>query len=78
MRFAWRAALGRVPTEKETAILAKTLDAQLLTYTQDKAAAAALVKIGDLPRPAGVNESELAAWTAVGNVILNLNETISN
>jgi Protein of unknown function (DUF1553)/Protein of unknown function (DUF1549)/Concanavalin A-like lectin/glucanases superfamily/Planctomycete cytochrome C len=78
LRFAWRTALGRAPGEQEIAILAKTLEAQLLTYNEDKAAAAALVKIGDLPRPAGVNESELAAWTAVGNVLLNLNETITN
>ena len=78
LRFAWRTALGRIPTEKETAILAKTLDAQLLTYNQDKTAAAALVKIGDLPKPEGINESELAAWTALGNVLLNLNETITN
>ena len=26
----------------------------------------------------GINESELAAWTALGNVLLNLNETITN
>ena len=59
-------------------ILAKTLEAQLLTCNQGKTAAAALVKIGDLPKPEGINESELAAWTALGNVLLNLNETITN
>ena len=37
---------------RRSAILAKTLDTQLATYTQDKAAAAALVKVGDLPKPA--------------------------
>ncbi len=78
LRFAWRAALGRVPAEKEIEILTKTLDAQLVTYNQDKAAAAALVKIGDLPKPEGIDDSELAAWTALGNVLLNLNETITN
>ena len=48
------------------------------TYAQDKAAATALVKVGDLPKPAELDDSELAAWTAIGNVLLNLNETISN
>ena len=31
-----------------------------------------------LPRPEGLDVSELAAWTAVCNVILNLNETVTN
>ena len=78
LRLAWRLALARPPSEKEIAILAKTLEAQLATYTQDPAAAAALVKIGDLPKPANIADGELAAWTAMGNVLLNLNETITN
>jgi hypothetical protein len=78
LRFAWRTALGRVPAEQEISILAKALDAQLATYSQDKEAAAALVKVGDLPKPEGINDSELAAWTALANILLNLNETISN
>ena len=78
LRFAWRATLGRVPTDREIEILRKTLDAQLATYAQDKDAATALTKIGDLPNPEGINLSELAAWTALGNVLLNLNETITN
>ncbi len=78
LRLAWRLALARPPSEKEIAILAKTLETQLTTYTQDKAAATALVKVGDLAKPANTDDSELAAWTAMGNVLLNLNETITN
>jgi len=36
------------------------------------------VKIGDAPKPANTKDGELAAWTTVANVILNLNETITN
>jgi hypothetical protein len=78
LRYAWRLALARPPTEKELEILAKTLATQLSTYSQDKPAAAALVKVGDLAKPADVDDGQLAAWTVVGNVLLNLNETISN
>jgi hypothetical protein len=78
LRYAWRTALSHPPSEKEIAILAKTLEAQLLTYSQDKTAAGALTKVGDLAKPAGIDDSQLAAWTAVANVLLNLNETISN
>jgi hypothetical protein len=78
LTYAWRLALARPPAEHELAILDRTLQQQLATYKQDTGAAKKLVSVGDLPRPAGVDESELAAWMAVSNVILNLNETITN
>jgi hypothetical protein len=78
LRLAWRLALGRAPSEKELSTLAGLLETQLATYGQDKAAAEALLKVGDLPKPENFNASELAAWTALGNVLLNLNETITN
>jgi murein L,D-transpeptidase YcbB/YkuD len=78
LRYAWRTALSRSATDKEIAILGRTLETQLATYAQDKAAAAALVKVGDLAKPSELDDSQLAAWTAVANVLLNLNETISN
>ena len=78
LRYAWRTALSRPASESETAILGKTLQTQLATYAADKPAAAALVKVGDLAKPPGLDDSQLAAWTAVANVLLNLNETISD
>ena len=78
LEFAWRVALSRMPSEQERTILDRTLAKQLETYQQDKEAAKKLVSVGDLPRPEGLDVSELAAWTAVCNVILNLNETVTN
>ena len=46
-------------------------------YEADRAAAAALLGVGLAPRPADVDAAELAAWTAVGRALLNLNETIT-
>jgi Protein of unknown function (DUF1553) len=77
-RLAWRLALARNPSEAEHAILNRTLEDQLTTYRNDKEAAKKLVSVGDLPKPESLDDSELAAWIAVSNVILNLNETISN
>jgi len=76
--FAWRLALSRPPSKKERAILDRTLQQQLVTYRGDQEAAKKLVSVGDLARPENLDVSELAAWTAVGNVLLNLNETITN
>ncbi len=78
LNYAWRLALARQPSAEERAILERTLHEQLANYQEDKAGAEKLLKIGDLPVPEGFDMSELAAWTAVGNVILNLNETITN
>jgi len=78
LAFAWKLALARAPTDKERAVLDRTLQQQFATYQKDKEAAKKLVSVGDLPKPAGIDDSELAAWTALSNVILNLNETITN
>ena len=40
-------------------------------------AAEALVSVGISPRPKDVDAAELAAWTSVSRVLLNLNETIT-
>ncbi len=78
LALAWKLALSRVPSEEEHAILQRTLDRQLATYADDLDSAKRLASVGDLPKPAEVDVQQLAAWTALCNVILNLNETISN
>ena len=78
LRFAWRLALSRPPSKQEFAVLERALQQQLATYLADKDAAKKLVGVGDLPKSEGADDSELAAWTAVSNVLLNLNETITN
>ena len=78
LNFAWRLALARPPSDKERAVLERTLQQQLTTYRNDKEAAKKLASVGDLPKPKDIDDSELAAWTAIGNLLLNLNETITN
>jgi len=75
--FAFRACLAREPTEAESAILARVYDRQLARFRSDPAAAEAFLKVGETPRPTDVDPAELAAWTALGNVLLNLDETIT-
>jgi hypothetical protein len=75
--YAFRCALSRPPTDGELAVLKETYAAQQALYAADKSAAESLVSIGDSPRPADLDVKELAAWTAVANVILNLDETIT-
>jgi hypothetical protein len=53
------------------------LDQHLQTYRGDAKAAAELLKIGFAPVPSDVSTVELAAWTHVARVLLNLHETIT-
>ena len=74
---AFRHTLGRVPQSDEVLVLQKTYAQQLASFRQDSEAARALLKVGESPLPEKTDPAELAAMTAVANVLLNLNETIS-
>ncbi len=78
LQKAFRHTLGRAPQADEVALLEKTYERQLANFRADPAAAAALLKVGESPLPEKTDAVELAAFTAVANVLLNLNETISN
>ncbi|MBI5800437.1 MAG: DUF1553 domain-containing protein [Verrucomicrobia bacterium] len=77
LNYAWRLAVARNPSATERGIMEKTLGKQRELFAAEKPAAESLLKVGDFKNPDGTNATELAAWTAVANVILNLNETIS-
>jgi hypothetical protein len=66
-----------VPQPDEIAVLRRTYAQQLDNFTRDPEAAKELLRIGDSPLPLGAPPAELAALTAVANVLLNLNETIT-
>ena len=74
---AFRHTLGRVPEPDEVAVLHKTYEQQLTEFHQNPTAAKELLKVGESPAPEKVDSAELAAMTAVANVLLNLNETIT-
>jgi len=75
--FAFRLALSRAPSPAETAVLLKAHQQRLAKYQQDPPAAKALLSHGESPRNESLNEPDLAAWTAVMSLILNLDEAIT-
>jgi hypothetical protein len=77
MQWAWREALARAPRSDELATARTLLDRHIVEYRRDPQAAEALLKVGLLPRPTDLDAAELAAWTNVARVILNLHETIT-
>jgi mono/diheme cytochrome c family protein len=74
--FAFRACTSRAPTDKEKERLVKLFEEAKAEYKKDakKAEMMATDPIGPLPKDADV--AELAAWTTVGNVLLNLDEML--
>jgi len=76
IRWAWRQALGRPPRDEELAVAAALVDKHRTEYAVDPAAAQRLLAVGQQPLPNDADKIELAAWTSVARLILNLHETI--
>jgi hypothetical protein len=77
IQLAFRLALTRPPSPAEVQVLSKLFAQHMQQYQKDKAGAETLLRVGDRPVTAGLDAVELAAWTSVTRVILNLHETIT-
>lgn len=77
LEFAFRAALARPPTAREQGVLEGLLEQVRREYAADPASAGALVALGQTRSNPALPVGELAAWTGVANVILNLDETVT-
>ena len=74
---AFRLATARPPTPEERKILLDSLEAHLASYRSNRKSARELVSTGQSPVPKGLDPKEVAAYTAVASLILNLDETIT-
>jgi hypothetical protein len=72
--FAFRLAVAREPNDAELAVLRKAFAAQRDHYAKNKRAAASLVSAAASEK---MNIVETAAWIALANTLLNLDETIT-
>ncbi|MCC6821372.1 MAG: PSD1 domain-containing protein [Verrucomicrobia subdivision 3 bacterium] len=77
LTWAWRQVLSRTPRADELKTMEALLDQQLAAYRADPAAAQALLKIGQSLLPQAADSAEVAAWTNLARVLLNLHETIT-
>ncbi len=74
---AFRLATARQPSELELGILLRQYETQLAAFRVDGESAKKVLAVGERPVPNGLDAAELAAWTLVANVILNLDETMT-
>ena len=77
LKFAFRTATGRYPKPNELSVLLSNLNKGLARYHEDRAAAEKLLKVGESKADAALNPVEVAAYTGVMSLILNLDEVLS-
>ncbi len=77
LRFLFRLATSRLPEAVEQAELQALLQDQMKRFQADAKAAQQLINVGESRPDAALNPGELAAWTMVANLVLNLDEVVS-
>src|SRR5258706_7788717 len=77
LRLGFRLVTDRDPSAKELAVLRDALREQTAHYSGNREAAAKLVQVGESPVDPKMDTKELAAWTMVASVLLNLDEVIT-
>lgn len=77
LAYLFRLATSRLPDAGELSELRTALAGHLATYSADAKAAKELITVGESKPDEKLGAGELAAWTMVANLVLNLDEVIS-
>ena len=75
--FAYRTVLSRAPDAEELKLVKEELATHLERYKSDEAAAKKLIAAGESKVKSDAPPAELAAYTLIANMILNLDETLN-
>ncbi|MCA9152416.1 MAG: DUF1553 domain-containing protein, partial [Planctomycetales bacterium] len=75
--YGYLLTVGRPPRASETQVLRDVLAGRLQRYAADGAAAKELIHVGESSPDEALLPDELAAWTIVANLLLNLDETVT-
>jgi hypothetical protein len=77
LRWAWRTVTARWPEADEEETVLNALTQHRNRYASDEAAAKELTGYGESKTDPKLNRVELAAYTLVANLLLNLDETVN-
>jgi hypothetical protein len=75
--LAFKLATARTPDPQERTLLLELLKEFRLSYAHDAADASKLLSVGGAKADSSLPPRELAAWTTVASMILNLDETVT-
>jgi hypothetical protein len=77
IKRTFRACTSRYPSAKESTVLKSSLARLRQTYSSDEAAAKKLIAVGESKPDPALGPAELAAWTSLASLLLNLDETLT-
>ena len=77
LQTMWRSATGRVALDHELAILEARLNKLRAYYSVHADEAMGLIQVGESKANPKLDTGELAAWTCIASIVLNLDETLS-
>jgi hypothetical protein len=77
IRFGYRVVLARKPLRDELSVVEEAFQTHLARYRADPKAAEASIHFGESKPKAGLDPAELAAYTLTANLLLNLDETVT-
>jgi len=75
--YGFRVATSRLPTEHEKGILLNAYQYNLDRFQSNPESALRLISQGESPRDPSLDPAQLAAWTNVASLSLNLDETVT-
>ncbi len=77
LEYGFRLVTARRPSAGEKAVLKSALNKFVRKYAQEPEAAKQLISVGDSPVNEQLASAELAAYTMVASLLLNLDETLN-
>jgi hypothetical protein len=75
--YLFRLAATRLPDARERAELLSAYREHRAEYERDLSAARALIAQGEMKADPRLDPAELAAWTMIANIVLNLDEVLN-
>ncbi len=77
LAYAFRKCLARKPNTEEAKVLRKLYEKEFERFSNDETAITQFLATGIAPVSDSLNKAEVAAWTSITRVLLNLHETIT-
>lgn len=77
LRRAFQLATGRIPDPSETSVLRQALEEMKASFRSDPSEAEAFLEVGESKVSINHSQIEIAAYTAIMSLILNLDETLT-
>lgn len=77
LEFLFRTVTGRLPKPQEKTVLARIHLQQLAQFQKDPVAVEKLLQVGESSINKDLDQPELATWTTLSSIMLNLDETVT-